>query len=226
MPGVNVMVHPEERLGRARTRALSFDHRAPRLISLVFRETRRERRPRRSGSPRIAQSRNDSLELGLRATPWIIGRPGNTSEAAVQNQRRRALRVRRCEQRAHRPAFGCPENRSAFRTDRVHHGTNVVHSLFQRRDWYAAIGEARPTFVEPDESGDRCEPFHEVGITGFVPVVFEIGYEPWYVNQIEWPLSDHLVGDVEIAAARILRVRLHAFPLTTNRWCLGSGLHA
>jgi len=40
------------------------------------------------------------------------------------------------------------------------------------------------------------------------------------------PLSDHLVGDVEIAAARILRLRLHALPLTTDRSCLGRGSHA
>src|SRR2546428_10441148 len=39
------------------------------------------------------------------------------------------------------------------------------------------------------------------------------GYEPWYVNQIERPLTDHLIGDVDIAAARILRLRPHALPL-------------
>src|SRR4029434_9599441 len=141
MPGVNIIVHPVERLGRGRTRALSFENRAPRPISLVFRETGRKRRPQRSGSPCIAYSRNASLELVSRATPWIISRPGNASEAVAQNQRRRALRIRRSEQRAHRPALGYPENRSAFRADRIHDATNVVHSLLSRRQPHATIGD-------------------------------------------------------------------------------------
>src|SRR5262245_10881973 len=217
MPSVNVIVHPDERFGRARTRALSFNHRAPCLISLVLRETGRERRPQRSLSPRIAQSRKASLEVDSRSTPWIIWRPCNASVAAVQNQRRPALWIRRSEQRAHRPALGYPENRSALRADRIHHATHVVHPLLQRWHGHATIGEARPTFVEPDESRERGESFEEVGDVRFVPVVFEIGYKSWHVHQIARPITDHLVGDVDIAAARIPRLRLHALVLTTSR---------
>src|SRR5262245_15156385 len=54
VPGVDVIIHPKERLGCGRTGALSFEHRAPPLISFVLRETRGHRHPQRPRTPRIA----------------------------------------------------------------------------------------------------------------------------------------------------------------------------
>src|SRR5262245_32900919 len=130
LPGIDVIIHPKERLGRGRTRALSFEHRAPRLISFVLRETRGHRHPQRPRTPRIAYGGHASFELVSRATPWIIRRPGKSGEAFHEHESRGTPRIRRSEQRAHGPALRYAENRSAFRADGIHHATNVVHSLF------------------------------------------------------------------------------------------------
>src|SRR5262249_61384949 len=80
---------------------------------------------------------------------------------------------------------------------------------FESRPGHAGVGGTCSSSVEPNEVGEGRVSFEEVGRVGVVPEVFDIGYEPRYVDQIAGPVTDHLVGDVDLAAPRVFRLGSH-----------------
>jgi hypothetical protein len=47
-----------------------------------------------------------------------------------------------------------------------------------------------------------------------LPVGLYVGYEPWDEHQVEWPLADHLIGDVHVATPGMLGLRRHVAQLS------------
>src|SRR6266545_7655134 len=98
--------------------------------------------------------------------PRILWRPDPLRERSERDERDRALWVRGREQNAHHTAFGVAKDGGSLRPGRIHHRTEVVHPLLQRRqvsdrDW---IREARTSFVEQQEPRERRQPFQEPAI--------------------------------------------------------------
>src|SRR6266550_3368945 len=105
---------------------------------------------------------------------------------AVQDQRSNTLRVSRGEQHAHRSAFGDSQQSSSLGADGIHHGTHVVHALFQRRQLVDrnAIGKSRTPLVEQDQPAEGSEALEKTREIGIFPRVFDVRDETQYENEI------------------------------------------
>ena len=79
------------------------------------------------------------MPLFLRGPEGIIGRTNGSRGCVVEDQRVRALRVRRGEERANLAALTGSEERRCLRPRSVEDGANVVHSRFQRSEIARAI---------------------------------------------------------------------------------------
>ena len=78
-----------------------------------------------------------------------VARPAHTRRVrSVQRQRLDPFGIGRCEQDAHRPAFGRARQVGALDAGRVHHGTDVVHPLFER-EVGRTVGSTDPALVVP-----------------------------------------------------------------------------
>ena len=119
--------------------------------------------------------------------------------------------VGRGEERRHRAALGDAEHDCPLGADRVHHGAHVVHARLQvgqaiGRD---PVGEARAALVEEDEPPHRSEPPVEAGELRVLPAGLEGADPAVHEHEVERPLADDLVGDPDVAAARVARYRRH-----------------
>src|SRR5439155_12715053 len=104
----------------------------------------------------------------------------------------------------HRTALRNPEERGAVDSDRVHDGPHVVHALLERVDSAETVREPRAALVEADEPRERAQPLEEVGRPRVLPLVFEMGHKAGDEDEVKRPRARDLVGDVEIAALRVL----------------------
>jgi hypothetical protein len=72
-----------------------------------------------------------------------------------------------------------------------------------------SVGQSLPAFVESDQAAKRGKPPKECGLKRLIPLVLEVGNEPRDEDQIGRTLSEDLIRNVEVAAARISGVGLH-----------------
>lgn len=79
--------------------------------------------------------------------------------------------------------------------------THIVHPQLER--WQAlvrhAVGEAGAAFVEQDQARERREPPQKVRVLGHLPALLDIRDPARNPDQVERPLPDNLIGDVDLA---------------------------
>jgi hypothetical protein len=117
------------------------------------------------------------------------------------------FRVCRSEQYAHCRSIGEADERTPLRADRIHDGANVVHSFFQR--WHAgdAIGKTLPPLVEGHHAPQSGQTLQECSVSGQFMDEFDVGNRARNDHDVERTVPDRLIGDVDIAAARVARLR-------------------
>ena len=113
--------------------------------------------------------------------------------------------MRRGEERRHRPAFGDAEQHCPLGADGIEHRTHVVHAGFQvgqalGRD---SVREPGAAFVKEDEPPHRCQSPVEVGQLRVLPARLERADPAVDENEVDWTIADDLVGDPDVAAARV-----------------------
>src|SRR5262245_8344405 len=70
-----------------------------------------------------------------------------------------------------------------------------------------SVRESGATFIEPDHSRERCESIDEVRVRRVFPRIFDMADVPRRPHEIDRATADDLVGDVELAALRVLGYR-------------------
>ena len=152
----------------------------------------------------------DRLQRVLVEAPRIVGRPRSPRVRRRENERRRPLRERRGEERADRAALGTAEQRCPLRAGGVHHGEDVVHHLLVGADLEDPVGEPRAAPVEDDQARERRDPVEERLVRRPPLVLLEVRHVARREDEIDRPVAEHLVRDVELAALRVSRLALHA----------------
>ena len=121
----------------------------------------------------------------------------------------RALRIGGGEQDAHRPALREPEQRGALGAGGVHHGADVVHALLERRRSGDRVGEPGAALVEQDQPRERGELVEEPGDARVGPLQVQVRDEARHEHEVERPVADDLISDVDVAALRVVGLRRH-----------------
>ena len=152
--------------------------------------------------------------VGIRFTllggggPWVVlVRPDPLGVRPVHDQRRRPIRIGGGEEAAHRSALGVPEQRSSVRSDRVHHRADIVHAGFEIGETPGPIRQAGAALVEADQPRERREPLQEMRRARLFPVILEVRHPARHEDKIERPITDHLVGDIDVATLRVVGFR-------------------
>jgi hypothetical protein len=70
------------------------------------------------------------------------------------------------------------------------------------------IGEARSSTIDDDESAERRQPPEEMRVGGKLPVPGEVRPEPRDEQEVDRPVADDLIGDVDaIRSRRVVDLR-------------------
>jgi hypothetical protein len=160
-----------------------------------------------SGNRRVDRVRPVTLE-GLEAGVELVPRHeigAGARKCAVEDEGSGPLGVGRSEERAQRSAFRDSQQRGSLRSDGIHHSPNVVHPLLQDRDLGRGhpVGQPGSALVEDDQPGERSQPTPEGGLRGVVPGQLDVGDPAGNEDEVDRPLADDLVGDVDLAALGI-----------------------
>ncbi len=157
------------------------------------------------------------LDLGERFlhgdAPRVVGRPDPRRLRAPQDEAARPLGVRGREDARHAAALGRAEDERALAPRGVHHGTDVVGSLLERRRGRRTVAHARPPLVEPDQSSERAQALDQRGRLRDLPEQLQVRHRARGVHQVDRvALARDLVGDHHVAAPRVPRLgpRYHA----------------
>ncbi len=153
--------------------------------------------------PAVVEERKPLLATGR---PVVVRGPRHPRHRLVQDERGRALGVRGREQGRHRAALELRVHGRALRAGGVQHRDHVVHLLLERRRLGDRIGQPRSATVEHDQPRERREAVEVPRHPRLIPVVLDLRDPGGHVHDVDRAVADDLVGDVEIAAARVSRV--------------------
>ena len=153
---VDLRVHQDEIAGTGRAERRARHAMEPGAFGGVgAREaSSRGRRSRPSSPPCPSQPH----ALAPTSAPTGSRRSHALRVGAVEDERTRALRIRRGEQSAHRPALRVAEERGPLTSDCVHDRPHVVHSRLEIGEPDASIRKPRPALVEADQPREGSEP--------------------------------------------------------------------
>jgi hypothetical protein len=101
-----------------------------------------------------------------------------------------------------------PSRLARFGPAGVEDRAEIVHALLERRHLSGrhAVGEARAALVEEDEAAEARQAAKHRRIFRPLPLVLEVPDEPGHDDEVERALTHGLIGDVEIAALRVVRL--------------------
>jgi hypothetical protein len=150
-----------------------------------------------AGLAEIVRRRAEGVALGGR----------RARHPAPANERLRAVRVGRREEDAHRDSFGRPQQGGPLGAGGIHDGPNVVHALLERRRLRHRIRQPGPAPVEGDHSRELREALEHARPRLRLPYELDVVDEASDDDQVEVALAEHLVGDVDVAASGVLRLR-------------------
>ena len=95
-------------------------------------------------------------------------------------------------------------------------GADVVHAFLERAEAHA-VREAHAALVEQDAAGRRRRAASQRRrYSGMLPEDLEVRERPHRHHEVERPLADDLVSDVDVAAARVPDRRAHGTGTRTD----------
>src|SRR5262249_35393432 len=108
--------------------------------------------------------------------------------------------------------------------DRLQDGTDVIDALLQGRDGRRPVGQPRSTPVEANEPAERAHPLEQPHPVGTLPGEVEMQNRSGRPEEVQRTIADDLVGDVDVAALRVLDRGWHGgSPGRSGRPFLGGG---
>ena len=167
---------------------------------------------RRRSRPTSARAPRRSTRAPPRGRPRVVlVGVGPLRVGPVEDERAGPARDR--SRRRGRPSGRPPSSRTApprLAARRVHHRAHVVHARLEVGQPDAAVGEPGPALVEADQPCERAQALEEACVLRVLPVDLEVGEEPRDEHEVERPVAGHLVGDVDVPAARVPDRAAHA----------------
>src|SRR6187401_923571 len=109
----------------------------------------------------------------------------------------------------HDAAFRISDQPGTLATRCLHHDLDVVDSLFDRRRVRNRVRQPGSALVEYDHPRELGEAAQEPGESRLGPLEVQVRGPTKGEHEVEWTLTNHLVGDAEVSSPRILRFRLH-----------------
>jgi hypothetical protein len=116
------------------------------------------------------------------------------------------------EEQAHGATLGDTEDRDSLGSDSFEHRLEVRHPLFQRRHGGDGIRQTDAALVPKDEPGEHRQPGENLLPGRVLPEPLDVRDKTRDEDKIDRPLSDHLVGDVEVAIAGVPGFGLQGCP--------------
>jgi hypothetical protein len=107
------------------------------------------------------------------------------------------------------PPSDSPKSAARSEPARVHHGAYVVHSVFEWRRRGNRVGKPRAPLVEQDQPRERGKPVEEAGDPRVSPLQVQVRDEARHEDEVERPIADDLVRDVDLTALRVVGVWGH-----------------
>jgi len=136
---------------------------------------------------------------------WVLGAMTNLEVMWESAEYRRF-----CERLASFTRLILFDKRGMGLSDRVRIGT-----LGERMDDVRALGEAHAALVEQDQSRERGQLLAEAPVARMLPEDTEVRDGARDPDQVQRSVSEHLVGDLDTAAVRVLH-RWPAHPVTSS----------
>ncbi len=148
------------------------------------------------------------LILPLGPAPRVVGRPHRPRVGAAQHQSRGALWIRGREEKTHRGTLRATVERRPLRAHCVHDRPHIVHARLEGGRAAHAIRHSRPPLVEPDKPTVRGHLAQDGREGGDPPDQLNVREEWRNENVVEWSVARDLVGDGDVAALRVVGLRL------------------
>jgi hypothetical protein len=139
--------------------------------------------------------------------PWVVLCPAIHRVGRVQDEGSRSVGMGGGEQHRDRPGLGEHEERCRPRVHSVQHVEDVVDLLLHRGIVLRPIGEPRPSRIDHDQPREGRQATQEPREARLLPVVVDVREQPRDEHEVDRPAADHLIGDVDIAALRVLNPR-------------------
>ena len=124
--------------------------------------------------------------------------------------------MRRGEQHRERAAFRLAHHRGPLAADGVQDRADVVHPLLERRRAGDAVGHAHPALVEEDQARELGQALAVAPELRQLPADLEVREATLGVDEVDGPVADDAVGDVDVATASDLHIG-HAGSVS-QRW--------
>jgi hypothetical protein len=155
----------------------------------------------------IAPVANDLLTaplvVGARFEPLQLRAANEARQRMEQNEAGRSLRIGGREERPECATVVMTDEHGLLGVHGVHDRADVVHAGLEGREAEVAVGHAGSALVDADHTPERSEPAKEPGQVCGLPGDLDMLDEARNPDQIAGPLAQHLVGDVDLAAARV-----------------------
>ena len=131
-------------------------------------------------------------------------------EAAVEHQGGGPLWIRSGEHHAQGTALGHAYDGGAIRPCGVEDGPNIIHPLLEGGHLRHTVGESGAALVEQDQPCKRPQAAQKPGAGGLFPEPFNVGNEARDDHQIERAIPNDLIGNVDVSALGVSRLRWSA----------------
>jgi hypothetical protein len=167
---------------------------------------RRDLRQEESGSPLALDPPVEFVEPFRASSPRIVLMPRGRCVRRVEHEGSCSLGMGGGEQERDGPGLREPEERGRTGACGVQNAEEVVHLLFHGRVSLGSIGESRPSWIDHDQAGERRQAPQECREARLLPIVVEVREQPRDEDEVDRSAADHLVGDVDIAALRVMNL--------------------
>ncbi len=121
---------------------------------------------KRARSPMRHYALDTASPFLLRTHKRVFRRGGKSREPGVKNEMRGPLRVGRSKHHANRRPFRAAKQCRARRSDVIHDGADVIHTLFEGGDAEGSIRQALAALVEGDDASKRRDAPQEIRVAG------------------------------------------------------------
>ena len=180
-----------------------------------------ERAPRllwRTAAPMLDDRLNDRVALLDALRPLVVRTANHARRRRDQHQCPHQVWVRGREQHGQRTALSNRDQDWLLRTDSVDHRKDIIDLLLQWRRASNPTGHPGPAPIELDQPRERRQLLKKTRRRRQLPPDLDVREELRHDQDIERPLTGHLVGDLHTAATCIPSLRnLHRATLPP-RW--------
>ena len=154
-------------------------------------------------APAGAHLGQPSAPLLRRGRPRVVGRAGASDAGVDDRDAHASVGIRGGEQQGEAGAGAAAEEHGAIGSGRVHDRPNVVHRRVDRLHLADTVGETRPALVEHQHATEGGEALDVADEQRLLPGREEVARDPPHEDDVGRAIADDLVGDGDVAAARV-----------------------